>query len=224
MKKVMASLLFALLALFFSSCLTDSDEAWSAEKVCPDIGTNAYGMPNRGTFTDERDGRVYKYTTIGDQVWMAENLNYKTEAWSVCYFEEDGCNTVGRFYLYDSASCPLGWHLPSMDEWQILGKSVDGSGNAALHLKSVSGWIPLNPGDSANGYDDCGFNMQPSLAKRRDDGLYAYFLTSTLDSSIRTNDVPNHVWRAVFASQRTSLHFGSVLREGDVSNVRCVKD
>ena len=33
-------------------------------------GYNAYGMPNRGTFVDERDGQVYSYTTIGDQVWM----------------------------------------------------------------------------------------------------------------------------------------------------------
>ncbi|MDO4946605.1 MAG: FISUMP domain-containing protein [Fibrobacter sp.] len=76
-----------LAAFSLTSCIFDDEgESWSAEKVCPDIGTNAYGMPNRGTFTDERDGRVYKYTTIGDQVWMAENLKYELPyPYSMCY-------------------------------------------------------------------------------------------------------------------------------------------
>ena len=76
-------------AAFLASCSDDSN-SWNASEVCPESG--------RGTFVDERDGQVYKYTTIGDQVWMAENLNYETD-YSICYDNGDSdCNFWGRYY------------------------------------------------------------------------------------------------------------------------------
>ena len=88
MKASFKNSLFAFALLLLAGCIFDDseEEKWDAAKVCPETGTNAYGMPNRGTFTDERDGNVYRYTTIGDQVWMAENLRFELSAlYSVCY-------------------------------------------------------------------------------------------------------------------------------------------
>lgn len=114
--------LLVLSLLLLTGCIFDDDEdvePWNAEAVCPAEGMNAYGMPNRGTFTDERDGQVYKYTTIGNQVWMTENLRYDAP-YSTCsndtsfirqYCEliehnceteaccrESLCRTFGRYY------------------------------------------------------------------------------------------------------------------------------
>lgn len=179
------SFLAALFAALLCSCSSDGSSAGDADSfeaavVCPAEGLNAYGDPNRGTFTDSRDGRVYKYTTIGNQVWMAENLKYEAP-YSTCFtLIENYCDSIGRFYnfnlnggyiseidreLLDSV-CPSGWHVPSTDEWAILYFFLGESAEASLRAKVAT------PIDSAiligsafyfaeEGTDACGLGVQP---------------------------------------------------------------
>jgi len=121
----------------------------------------------KGTFTDARDGKIYKTTKIGEQVWMGENLNYEANG-SKCYKNEpESCKKYGRLYNWETAmkACSNGWHLPSKEEWEVLTEAVEeisGEGTAGRCLKSTSGWNSYNGGKySGNGDDKYDFSALP---------------------------------------------------------------
>lgn len=73
---------------------------------------------NEGTFTDPRDGNVYKTVEINGQVWLAENLRFEGVEHYAPDGNEDNIATYGCLYEWEEAmeACPEGWHLPSKEE------------------------------------------------------------------------------------------------------------
>ena len=144
---------------------------------------------NYGEMTDPRDGQVYKTVKIGDQIWMAQNLNYtylqsteNMKSTNFCYDNDpENCAKYGRLYTWAAAmeSCPSDWHLPSEDEWNALFMAVGGEVTAGKILKSQTGW-----NNNGNGTDAFGFSALPAGERDdseyfRFDGDYAYFWSAT---------------------------------------------
>ena len=115
------------------------------EKTAVPCKTETEDNCEYGTLTDARDGQVYKTVKIGNQWWMAENLNYGANFRNCCDGEE--CFKHGNPYMYhvwrnsnvdigaDSA-CPAGWRLPKRSDMDTLFAAVGGDSVAGLVLGS----------------------------------------------------------------------------------------
>ncbi|MDR2594074.1 MAG: fibrobacter succinogenes major paralogous domain-containing protein [Fibromonadaceae bacterium] len=153
---------------------------------------------NRGSDKGNDIANYKPPVQIGDQVWMAENLNYKVDG-SKCggndhkLYDENtiNCDKFGRLYNWATAMgidakynrqmwngsdvkhrgiCPSGWHLPSNNEWQMLIDFVGGVETAGTKLKATSDWNSYS--GVPFGTDTYGFSAMPGGYGYSDGGFY----------------------------------------------------
>ncbi|MCL2260099.1 MAG: right-handed parallel beta-helix repeat-containing protein [Fibromonadales bacterium] len=182
---------------------------------------NTFSDPN--LFTDPRDDQTYRTVKIGDDTWMAQNLNFRAEG-SLCYDNfEFNCAKYGRLYDWNTAmkACPEGWRLPGNGTWQGLFKDTGGEhlgdewSVAGKKLKSKTGW-----NDNGNGTNDFSFTALPG-------GYFNYegkYIKTGTEGSWWTdfndrNGNP-HLISMKSGSDNTEMGIGSV----EIAlSVRCVK-
>jgi len=75
--------------------------------------------------------------------------------------------------------CPEGWHLPDITEWNALFTAVGGRSTAGMVLKSTSGWYNSSNGSDAFGFSALPAGLRDDLGYFDDEGLNAYFWSST---------------------------------------------
>ena len=194
------------------------------------IGNSSASKPKGSgeTFTDERDGKVYGVVKIGDQVWMAENLNYESTD-SFCGDAIANCAKFGRYYSWADAAqgaCPKGWHLPDTTEWKTLFSTVGGQSTAALALKSTTGWKDFYDfGELAhlgNGNDSYGFSVLPAGFKEYVNMVHNIGVATSFWTACETNAKNSSHVTFSYASDEAILS-----NQGDKNlgySVRCVKD
>ncbi len=179
------------------------------------------------------DGNSYAVVTIGNQTWMAENLNYPT-SYSWCYDNDPAnCDTYGRLYDWWDAGlgCPSGWDLPSDEEWKELEGEVDSQFgypdpewddagyrglDAGLNLKSTSGW---NSG--LNGTDFYGFSALPGGRRNQSGSFFSQGLDGDWwSSTLTSNNYATH--RVLNYNHDLSSRNSNVIYRG--ASVRCLRD
>jgi len=134
-----------------------------------------------GTVTDI-DGNVYHVLQIGSQTWMVENLKstrYRDSTaiphvagtdWcsgnkgAYCIYDNNPENGPAFGYLYNwyavndkRSIAPIGWHVPTNEEWTTLVNYLGGVNVAGGALKSTNSWLYPNTGAT----NESGFSALP---------------------------------------------------------------
>ena len=171
-------------------------------------------------FIDNRDSKKYKIVKIGKQTWFAENLSFEIDN-SWCYKKKsEYCEEYGKLYTYGSAlkSCPIGWHLPSDNEWKELEIEL-----GMIDALDEIGWRGNSPGQGRllKKGGSSGFNAE--FGGYREDNTFwhvnkaAYFWTSS-----KYKRSKHYIWFRML-NERASIKRESKLKTAGLS-VRCVKD
>ena len=143
--------------------------------------------------------KLYKFVTIGDQTWLAENLDFvpegvelKTSGSDVpttpmcCYYNytPNDKGLLYNVYTFDAINqqIPSGWRLPTAYDYEILFRYIGGNTvDNIKKIRSTMGW------PNTQGTDEYGLSLVPG-GNRSSNGLFitpttCYLWTNTGEST-----------------------------------------
>jgi uncharacterized protein (TIGR02145 family) len=196
----------------------------------------------------DADDNTYKTVQIGNQLWMAENLNVshfrngdpiphvktdeeweragdnKQPAW--CYYDNDPAKgeKYGKMYNWYAANdsrglAPKGWHVPSDAEWTALANYLGGRDVAGTKMRTASGW-----NENGDGTNESGFSGLPGGGRDVNGSFYYAGYYGSWWSS--TQSATTKAWTRNLGYNIYGI--GSVYRNDgskeDGLSVRCLRD
>jgi uncharacterized protein (TIGR02145 family) len=196
-----------------------------------------------GGIVTDIDGNHYNTVSIGQQVWMAENLKTKhyrngdsipivINGHQWCYLSTGACcdyeniprfvETFGKMYNFFAVAdlrglCPSGWHVPSMTEWLQMVEYVGGEDVAGGKLKEagIEHWLTPNKGAT----NESGFTALPG-GRRDCESIYMGHI-GTWWSSTQSDQLNGRGYTIQYGSEK-AMEDSGMKQEG--MYIRCVKD
>lgn len=187
------------------------------------------------------DGNTYHMIQIGKQVWMKENLkttrfNDSTAiplirdnaVWSkltspgYCWYNNDEIKykdpygaLYNRYAVNTGKLCPVGWHVPTEDDWYALFAYLGSFASGKLKEAGTDHWTP-----NGSATNRTSFTALPA-GYRDDHGIFSGLRTQAMFWSNITGDIDYNWYK--FLSLNDNIVLGNSARNYGLS-VRCIRD
>ena len=192
---------------------------------------NQIWMAENLKVTHYADGRAIPHVT-NRQEWG--KLDYKSPAY--CFYNDStpNKNIFGVLYTWATAmdcanssdsspsgvqgACPMGWHLPSEAEWDILVNYLDGEDLAGSKLKEAGTGIWKSP--NAGATNSNGFTALPGGGRSRNGTFYGIGYCGVWWST--TEGSASSAWGRYMDYEGSYVYKGNYEFGG--FSIRCIKD
>lgn len=195
----------------------------------------------------DNDGNVYDTVVIGTQVWLAENLKTTkynngtaislitdnttwvgTTTAAYSWYDNDPVNkdvygALYNWYAVDTKLlCPVGWHVPTFDEWTTMINYLGGENAAGAKLKETGTKYWSSPNDIAT--NETGFTARPSGGRSHFDGTFGSigFMCSWWVSSYSENNQDNAYKIYIYDNKQGAYNIYHNKKTG--ISARCIKN
>jgi len=199
----------------------------------------------------------YPTIYIGKTLWMATNLAFRTDTIDqLSWCPSDSCAKYGRLYDWRAAMradstiytacdvnlpirgiCPVGWHLPTLQDWNTLADTLGGTARLGTILESRTGWAPPMEDTLESPTDSVGFDALPAGFRFTGNQGYGLAGHTLPDSSFfglhgtaafwtSTKTVAGSCWSAwgFFLTKDQSAGSLYTIPRSSGLSIRCVKD
>lgn len=190
------------------------------------------------------DGNMYETVNIDENIWMAENLRvtrYRTgdpipyidgmaewgalENGAVVHYENADIynNMYGKLYNWYAAIdrrgiCPIGWRVPTEEDWTALANSLGGIETAGGKMKARGTRDWANPNVAAT--NESGFSGLPGGTRRYDGEFMGIGEIGFWWSATQTG--PVSAWsRGLYHAERRLIKANHSKNHG--FSIRCIK-
>ena len=194
------------------------DQCWFAENLRNELYLNGDSIPSNLNNSEWESA-----TSGASTVYGQDNIACSDDDTGGACDEMWSLNEYGRLYNWyavnDARSlCPIGWHVPTDEEWTIMTDYLGGV-SAGDDMKTVYGWNGGGNGTNSSGFSGLPGGLRLDYGAFTNAGDFGYWWSSSTSS-------PNFTqawWRALTSGGNTIYRL-SYYNLAHGFSVRCIQD